>query len=310
MSSNDLLSYSIMNKGHNVNSIPLLPLPIPLRPQGFTKIQNEKGHVVLPPLSDIKFNDYTPIRLTEGNLSNLNHSSPPSLTSSSASSSPVSSPSLSSMNLSGMNSPIALANQKSDSASMSASFISTPLTSTASESSESRKRRQRLGPSCDSCRTRKVKCDAEITILSKMASTANLQDFFPSHIAASLLENKQVEIEGSFNVIISNDKLIKFKSCKSCNAKNLPCCFTKGFTKEDIMLNNKKKPTSTSSSSGVSSSKSKVSKKKPNVSPVGSRKSSCSACRRRKIKCVFNDALNKCEGCAKKDHSCLFENIN
>lgn len=310
MSSNDLLSYSIMNKGHNVNSLSLLPLPMPSRPQGFTKSHNEKGQIVLPPLSDIKFNDYTTIRLTEGNLSNLNHSSPPSLTSSSASSSPVSSPSLSNMNLSGISSPVALANPKSDSASV-ASFASSPPTSTASESSEARKRRQRLGPSCDSCRTRKVKCDAEIIILSKQASTANLEEFFPSHIVASLLENKQVEIEESANVIISNDKLIKFKSCKSCNAKNLPCCFGKGFTKEDIMLNNKKKPTSISStSSGVSSTKSKISKKKPNVSSLGSRKSSCSACRRRKIKCVFNDSLNKCEGCAKKDHSCLFENIN
>lgn len=296
-----------MNKGHNVNSIPLLPLPMALRPQGNMKGPNEKGHIVLPPLSDIKFNNYTTIKLTERNLSNMNHSSPPSLTSSSASSSPASSPNLSNMNLSGMNSPVNYSS--SVSATNIESIISAPSTAT-SEATDSRKRRQRLGPSCDSCRTRKVKCDAEISVLYKLISTANLAESYPPNIVASLLENKQVELDENTNIIISNDKLIRFKPCKSCSTKNLPCCFAKGFTKEDMMLNNKKKPSISSASLGGVSTKSKINKKKSSVSSLGSRKSSCNACRRRKIKCVYNDALNKCEGCAKKDHNCMFENIN
>lgn len=308
MSSNDLLSYSIMHKGHNVNGGTTLPLPMPLRPHNNVHSTGFGGHktkeqIVLPPLSNIRLDNYTTVRLTEGNLLNLNTSSPPSLTSSSLSSSPISSPNMSNMNLSGISSPVSATNFGSN-FSGATSTPSSPKESAA-------KRRQRLGPSCDSCRMRKVKCDADISVLSKKASDAKLDEFLSADNINVLLDTKQVEIDNQTSVVISNDKLIKFKSCKSCKAKNLPCCFAKGFTKEDIMVNHKKKPfPSLSALSGAAACKSKVTKRKQSLTPLNSRKSSCNACRKRKIKCVYNSALNKCEGCVKKDHSCLFENIN
>ncbi|ODV67421.1 hypothetical protein HYPBUDRAFT_195468 [Hyphopichia burtonii NRRL Y-1933] len=167
-----------------------------------------------------------------------------------------------------------------------------------------KKRRQRLGPSCDSCRSRKVKCNAEITILS------NDLNNIPIHLSLDQIDGlfnlKKLIKVNDFNLVISNDKLIKFKICESCENKHLNCCFSKGFTKEDILMNNKK------TSDLVIKKKSipiegKIKKKPINISYDNTRKSSCGSCRKRKVKCVYNASIQMCEGCAKKGHDCLFD---
>ncbi|ODV78824.1 uncharacterized protein CANTADRAFT_26753 [Suhomyces tanzawaensis NRRL Y-17324] len=140
-------------------------------------------------------------------------------------------------------------------------------TSLAAKDDKSPKRRQRLGPSCDSCRSRKVKCNAVISIVAK-AFDPHQPGQHPRQFSQTqidqLVRGDPVREEGDSHVIVSNGKLIRFKSCKSCNVKGLACCFSKGFTKEDIMLNNKKSygssggytfaPSSGSSASSGSSS--------------------------------------------------------
>lgn len=188
------------------------------------------------------------------------------------------------------------------------------------------KRRQRLGPSCDSCRLRKVKCDADIMVLAKTPQEMNFAHFKVSSTQINNLfnNNTPIKLEDDSFVLLANDKVIKFAPCKSCSSKGLPCAFSKGFTKEDIIINSKK------SDVGPSASRPAVAKvTKPRTlseSPVlaaanlalgaggagvaagaSSRKSSCSSCRRRKVKCVFNTSANKCDGCLKKSASCSYD---
>jgi hypothetical protein len=317
----DLLTYSIMRNDNkekiSLPSINQLPTIFP------------SNHIVLPPLNfdklteqnlsyNNRYGDYNNQARGLGllnsaiNLSTYTSNSPPSLTSSSSiSSSPLNSPKLSNT----VSSP-----------SPSRSHSCDESTTTESEAT-SVPRRQRLGPSCDSCRQRKVKCNADVCILTKDCTTVNPQEYNLTQQQFASLENGLTQEVDGFTFVISNNKLIKFKSCKSCNLKGLSCCFSKGFTKEDIMLNNKK------------SCKSKVTKttptkiiKKPIQTPVQSsnekftissltsalektykvdasmtRKSSCNNCRKRKVKCSFNDLLNKCEGCYKKGMDCGFD---
>lgn len=282
-------------------------------------------HVILPPISSYKLTEnnlsslaaatsaYTHVRAPKlGSVSSLVNASnhllqaaivkpltPPSLAlltslapSSEASLSPASSPSLAS-------------------ASLELALFAT------------KRRRQRLGPSCDLCRSRKVKCNADIVVLSRYSGPDDVAVYSlaPQHLD-DLAAGKPVQVDAEYYLIVANTKLIKFKACESCCLKGLPCCFSKGFTKEDIMLNKKvggagaafampKRPLETLPAPG------KVTKKRPS-SPVAARpvlpethaanlrKSSCVSCRKRKVKCVFNQELNKCDGCAKKDHTCTF----
>ncbi|KAG5418486.1 SUT1 [Candida metapsilosis] len=133
----------------------------------------------------------------------------------------------------------------------STTTISSTSGSTSSScSSSTNKRRQRLGPSCDSCRARKVKCNAEITILSPstttLASTYNLT----SHQLDLLTKNNKLSMNGGdFQLLYVNEKYIHFKPCHSCEGKGIDCCFSQGFTKEDI-LSNKKKSKKLASSAG------------------------------------------------------------
>ena len=133
------------------------------------------------------------------------------------------------------------------------------------------KRRQRLGPSCDSCRIRKVKCDAEIQIINeetiineyclqvdeineiksgkKKLLLSSSSSTTTSSTSSNCLENggtttttnnnnKAIKIE----LIYSHGKFIKFKSCQNCIYKlNVDCCFKNGYTKEDILHNKKLK---------------------------------------------------------------------
>ncbi|KGT67547.1 hypothetical protein MEK_04265 [Candida albicans 12C] len=144
--------------------------------------------------------------------------------------------------------------------------ITTTTTTTTTKSQAQNKRRQRLGPSCDSCRVRKVKCDAEIQVINEDAITTEYSFISSSEIdeiksgkrvllsSGSLLTSnnsnnnaKPTKIE----LIFSHGKFIKFKSCQNCTCKlNVDCCFKNGYTKEDILLNKKLK-NSQSTASGT-----------------------------------------------------------
>lgn len=45
---------------------------------------------------------------------------------------------------------------------------------------------------------------------------------------------------GDFQLLHNNNKYIHFKPCRSCIGKKIDCCFSLGFTKEDILSNKKK----------------------------------------------------------------------
>ncbi|CAD1811746.1 hypothetical protein FOB58_003839 [Candida parapsilosis] len=130
--------------------------------------------------------------------------------------------------------------------------ISTPKpnttsTSSSSSSSPTNKRRQRLGPSCDSCRARKVKCDAEITILSTSTSTSSIAATYNLNSQQlHTLSTTNKLCMGDFQLLHNNNKYIHFKPCRSCIGKKIDCCFSSGFTKEDILSNKKKSKKSTS----------------------------------------------------------------
>lgn len=157
-----------------------------------------------------------------------------------------------------------------------------------------KKRRQRMGPLCDSCRLRKVKCNAEVSMLGLVDESRDLPCDLTRDEQSALLAGELVPRAGH-GLVLSNGKLIKFKACLLCNTKGLRCCFSKGFTKEDMVnLKRAQEPFE---------KKGRVCKR----SEAATRKSSCAACRRRKVKCVMNSRANKCVGCLKKDSLCLFE---
>lgn len=178
------------------------------------------------------------------------------------------------------------------------------------------KRRQRLGPSCDLCRSRKVKCNAEVHILTSSKIGENeLQSVYglSGEQCAQLEAGENVPIRDGLFYVMSNGKLIRFRACKSCNVKRLNCCFSNGFTKEDI-ISNKKKPSF--KKAGVR--KLKPAEELPAALPAISkalleqreeengRKSLCVSCRKRKVKCVFNEERQSCDVCTKKGSECVF----
>ncbi|CCE85927.1 Piso0_005567 [Millerozyma farinosa CBS 7064] len=295
MSSNDLINYSIMLKGSSACTLPLMPLPVPIRPVShhghrlgaFDDFVGAKIPIQLPPLM--------PSRLTEKALGSVPGVDGPSLA-------PAKCPSMSSMSSASSSVSFATSSVSSMSSPASSPNISSAKMVAAGETAEqAERRRQRLGPSCDNCRARKVKCDAQVTVMARDVSSVDLSGFVSGDKVEELLQKQTVSVDESTNVVISNNKLIKFKFCNSCATKSLPCSFTKGFTKEDIVLNNKKKM------AGPNSLKYRVGKGKSSQGTFSSRKSSCMGCRKRKIKCEFNTELNKCEGCSKKNHECVFE---
>lgn len=154
------------------------------------------------------------------------------------------------------------------------------------------KRRQRLGPSCDCCRKRKVKCDADITVVADFANQYDYSALFSLQEWNGLISGASIT-RASYIYLVSFGKLIKFKPCSSCNSKNLACVFSKGFTKDDLL---KKKKT-------VKEKQVKVVKKVVK-SDFNLRKSSCVNCRKRKVKCVGGEV--GCTGCEKKGVKCEF----
>lgn len=266
---NDLLSYSIMLNGEKA---------ITHTAPHYAPLALGTKNVTLPPITSY-------VSLTENNLNKMNflqslrngqNSATPSLTLLLAEELPLSSP------------------------RMAAAEFASPKLSSQAEEPTSKKRRQRLGPSCDLCRARKVKCNAEVIMLSRLYTeedTAALSSDARDQLAAG-----QPVSVGGYSLVLSNGKLVKFKPCLSCAGKGLGCCFSKGFTKEDIVHSKR------------SGSEVAVVEKKPVAAKVvkkrvevGTRKSSCVACRKRKVKCVMNTRANKCVGCVKKDSMCSFE---
>lgn len=103
------------------------------------------------------------------------------------------------------------------------------------------KRRQRRGPSCDSCRARKIKCNAEISVMSKGVSEKELHHFVSADEVKELLEKGHLALGDNLGLFISNNKLIKLRGCFSCKNKGIDCHFSKGFTKDDFMMDNSRR---------------------------------------------------------------------
>ncbi|AEY96683.1 FAEL298Cp [Eremothecium gossypii FDAG1] len=110
----------------------------------------------------------------------------------------------------------------------------------------SKYKRQRTGPSCDICRSKKIKCDATITILFQDASvTGSFNEMLHAPVNVSELANewlsqipdevRQALLTKELTLLKHVDKLIAFKPCTSCSKrKNCFCTFSKGFTRADI----------------------------------------------------------------------------
>lgn len=111
----------------------------------------------------------------------------------------------------------------------------------ADNGNKEHKRRQRSGPSCDSCRARKIKCNAEISVMSKNVSEKELLHFVSGSDAKKLLENGHLPLGDNLGLFISNNKLIKLRGCFSCKNKGIDCHFSKGFTKDDFMMDNNRR---------------------------------------------------------------------
>ncbi|AMD21810.1 HFL046Wp [Eremothecium sinecaudum] len=110
----------------------------------------------------------------------------------------------------------------------------------------SKYKRQRTGPSCDICRSKKIKCDATITILFQDPSvTRSYSNQLHSQVSVSDLSRetftqipkdiRKALLTKELLLLKHIDKLIAFKPCTSCSKrKNCVCSFSKGFTRADI----------------------------------------------------------------------------
>lgn len=120
-------------------------------------------------------------------------------------------------------------------------------------------KRQRIGPSCDKCRSKKIKCDAKIEILcqdeailqlfsnnlhhqltkyeidEKLKSEIFSKSSAFAYISKDLFNRIEQRSEDS-QIIKHLDKIIYFEPCTSCSRKKHigSCTFSKGFTRADI----------------------------------------------------------------------------
>lgn len=102
-------------------------------------------------------------------------------------------------------------------------------------------KRQRVGPSCDLCRSKKIKCDAHVEIMELDVDCVKLKLSKKSEIQDKTTINKYLkssELHEDFKLVYSNNKIIKFKSCSYCIAKGKPCVYKRGYTKDDILRYN------------------------------------------------------------------------
>lgn len=132
-------------------------------------------------------------------------------------------------------------------------------------------KRQRSGPSCDCCRSRKIKCDSEIFIMSDLSNEEivnSSKDQQPSEVNSFIAHCEFVSFNESTGYqyykifkdgdhsLNNNNKLnsfsyLQFKPCSACTSKNLKCCFSKGFTRNDIIRFNKHERKSLKSTSSA-----------------------------------------------------------
>ncbi|CCH43145.1 hypothetical protein BN7_2692 [Wickerhamomyces ciferrii] len=114
-------------------------------------------------------------------------------------------------------------------------------------------KRQRIGPSCDLCRSKKIKCDAHVEIIEfdikpDTFELTKTNEIMNNQIISKYLTSQ--DLSHGFKLKYCNNKIIKFKDCSYCSIKNHPCIYERGYTKDDIMKYNllrnikKKKKTS------------------------------------------------------------------
>ncbi|ODQ80333.1 hypothetical protein BABINDRAFT_7774 [Babjeviella inositovora NRRL Y-12698] len=124
-------------------------------------------------------------------------------------------------------------------------FLSSPTVMVMDQTSlkPDKSRRQRLGPSCDSCRLRKVKCNAEITVLSHEELLVLTQQAPSLFQRAPPSSEDKYQVMGGFPGAVgflliqvfssTENKFIKFKSCKACSNKKIDCLFSHGYVKTE-----------------------------------------------------------------------------
>ncbi|QLL31720.1 hypothetical protein HG536_0B05860 [Torulaspora globosa] len=130
-------------------------------------------------------------------------------------------------------------------------------------------KRQRIGPSCDGCRLKKIKCDASIEILLQDESIIplfarelhhvftrqevldhsdtlfkklGLPDSILEETAQDAADDEQNSTAGRTPILIKHiDKIVLFRCCSSCRKRRISnghshdcCVFSKGFTRADI----------------------------------------------------------------------------
>lgn len=122
-------------------------------------------------------------------------------------------------------------------------------------------KRQRIGPSCDKCRSKKIKCDAKIDILCQDEAVLHMfgqslhheltkheietqlgqEVYSQSSTFAYISKDLMSKIESrepDAKIIKHLDKIIYFQPCTSCSRKKntAVCAFSKGFTRADINI--------------------------------------------------------------------------
>ncbi|EDO17790.1 hypothetical protein Kpol_541p33 [Vanderwaltozyma polyspora DSM 70294] len=115
-------------------------------------------------------------------------------------------------------------------------------------------KRQRIGPSCDGCRLKKIKCNASIETLYQDRSVIPMFSNLLHHKLGDteiqyLVNDPQIRLrfpsnydKASCSIVKHIDKIMFFKPCTSCiKRKNTfhDCLFSKGFTRIDINIFNK-----------------------------------------------------------------------
>ncbi|KAH3668691.1 hypothetical protein OGAPHI_002445 [Ogataea philodendri] len=194
------------------------------------------------------------------------------------------------------------------------------LTSIKLASPSTASKRQRSGPSCDCCRSRKIKCDSEIFVLADLPKITSQVPPQVSEIANCnfLYEDEhryqyfQIDTDQyqnqRFNSKLSQFKYLKFRPCSACSSKKLTCCFSKGFTRNDIIKFNK--------SERMHHTPEREDVKEDPVFPIvmdtnfgkHPKKTSCNTCRYKKIKCIKleGSSSSDCVSCAKKHLECAY----
>ncbi|CAR28479.1 hypothetical protein ZYGR_0S01100 [Zygosaccharomyces rouxii] len=135
------------------------------------------------------------------------------------------------------------------------SSASGPSSGSGSNSSK----RQRVGPSCDGCRLKKIKCDAHVEIvLQDPRVVSQISNKLHQVVSRDQVSQMDLKVDISNipmdSVLVKHiDKIVMFKPCTSCNKRRASldgsqgpldgrndnvtggvCVFSKGFTRADI----------------------------------------------------------------------------